>query len=81
LNNLLTILFVGGFFITMGLVNVIATDCVWKWQQSLNKSKGIVSDRTPEWDRRTRFQGYVMIVFGIVMTAILTCSSLAAPQQ
>jgi hypothetical protein len=57
----------GIVIIILGLLSIFAQDLVWDFTEWQNRSKGVVSERTPEWETATTIGGMIAIVCGIVL--------------
>jgi len=55
----------GLVMIVVGLVCLFAKDIVWELTDWQNRTKGLQSDRTPEWETSINISGVVAIVTGI----------------
>lgn len=53
------------FFLGSGLLCIFVKDLVWEWTAWSNRTKGIASERTDDWDTMTTIGGVVSIVLGL----------------
>jgi len=59
--------FIGILLVAGGLYRIIAKDRLWGFTEWLNRSKGVASDRTEEWDMMQSIGGVLAIIVGIVL--------------
>lgn len=58
---------IGGLiFIVLGILNFMNRDLVWKLYSLEPAWRRRNPERTPEWDIRTRNQGFALIIVGII---------------
>ncbi len=60
------------FFIVAGLACLYARDMLWEFAESRYRRQGIVSERTPEWESRTKVSGVLGIIFGVAVLLLYT---------
>lgn len=53
-------------FIIGGVLYIFAKDMMWEWTSYSNRTKGLVSERTEEWDFWATVGGVGMLILGIL---------------
>jgi hypothetical protein len=58
--------------IVTGLICLINKDTAWSWTQWSNRTKGVKSERTPEWETFANIGGGFLIVAGVFLCFVAT---------
>ncbi len=53
--------------IVFGVAGIAARDVLWDLTEARHRSRGLDSERTPEWDQRTQFGGVAALILGAVV--------------
>jgi hypothetical protein len=59
--------FIGILLVAGGLYRIVAKDRLWGFMDWLNRSRGVASDRTEEWDMAQSIGGVIAIIVGVVL--------------